>query len=112
MSDRLIVVSTDCHAGLPIADYKPYVEARYHEMMDMAVPIQLEMMEHLVEHGRMFNELDDERALSVCVIGTGIRDELFGSREETGQDIIPLGETMTINGEPFTIIGMFQHYEG
>ena len=44
MSDRLIVVSTDCHAGLPIADYKPYVESRYHEMMDMAVPIQLDMM--------------------------------------------------------------------
>ena len=45
MADRLIVVSTDCHAGLPIADYKPYVESRYHEMMDMAVPVQLEMME-------------------------------------------------------------------
>ena len=26
MSDRVLVVSTDCHAGLPIADYKPYVE--------------------------------------------------------------------------------------
>ena len=45
MSDRLIVVSTDCHAGLHIADYKPYVESRYHDMMDMAVPVQLEMME-------------------------------------------------------------------
>ena len=45
MPDRLIVVSTDCHAGLPIADYKPYVETRYHEMMDVAVPIQLDMME-------------------------------------------------------------------
>ena len=45
MSDRLIVVSTDCHAGLPIADYKPYVESQYHEMMDMAVPITIEMME-------------------------------------------------------------------
>ena len=39
MSDHLIVVSADCHAGLPIADYKPYVESKYHEMMDMAVPI-------------------------------------------------------------------------
>ena len=45
MSDRLIVVSTDCHAGLPIADYKPYVETRYHEMMDLAVPVTVEMME-------------------------------------------------------------------
>jgi predicted TIM-barrel fold metal-dependent hydrolase len=45
MSDRLLVVSTDCHAGLPIADYKPYVEKKYHEMMDMAVPITVEMLE-------------------------------------------------------------------
>ncbi len=45
MSDRLIVVSTDCHAGLPIADYKPYVASKYHEMLDLAVPITVEMME-------------------------------------------------------------------
>ena len=45
MSDRILVVSTDCHAGLPIADYKPYVETKYHEMLDMAVPITVEMMD-------------------------------------------------------------------
>ena len=45
MSDRILVVSTDCNAGLPIADYKPYVETKYHEMLDMAVPITVEMME-------------------------------------------------------------------
>ena len=39
------------------------------------------------------------------------RDELWGSPEETGQEIIPVGETVYINGVPFTIIGMFQHYE-
>ena len=45
MSDRLLVVSTDCHAGLPIADYKPYVESKYHEMMDAAVPVTEQMMD-------------------------------------------------------------------
>ena len=45
MTERLIVVSTDCHAGLPIADYKPYVESKYHEMLDLAVPVTVEMME-------------------------------------------------------------------
>ena len=56
MAERLIVVSTDCHAGLPIADYKPYVESRYHEMMDMAVPVQLEMMEMFVVGVRIIME--------------------------------------------------------
>ena len=74
-------------------------------------PVALEMSEHVVQYGRMFNELDDEMARSVCVIGTGTRDELWGSPDKVGHEIIPIGEPVFINGVPFTIIGMFQHYE-
>jgi putative ABC transport system permease protein len=74
-------------------------------------PVALQMYEHVLEHGRMFNEIDDEMGRSVCVIGTGTRDELFGSPAETGEEIIPVGKTLYVNGQPFTIIGMFQHYE-
>ena len=74
-------------------------------------PNALEMNQHIVAYGRMFNQLDDDRASAVCVIGTAARDELFGSPEETGREIIPVGDTISINGQPFTVIGMFQHYE-
>jgi putative ABC transport system permease protein len=74
-------------------------------------PVALEMNEHVIEHGRMFNELDDEMARSVCVIGTAIRDELWGPPEKVGHEIIPIGETIFINHVPFTIIGMFKYYE-
>src|SRR5512133_93047 len=74
-------------------------------------PVAVQMNEHVVEHGRMFNELDDEMARNVCVIGTDIRDELWGSPEKVGTEVIPVGETVFINGLPFTVIGMFQHYE-
>ena len=74
-------------------------------------PSALEMNEHVVEYGRMVNALDEENAWNVCVIGTGIRDQLFGSPEEIGREIIPLGEYINIKGQPFRIIGMFQHYE-
>ncbi len=74
-------------------------------------PVALEMNEHVVQYGRMFNELDDEMARSVCVIGTDTRDELWGSPEKVGHEINPVGETLFINTLPFTIIGMFQHYE-
>jgi len=73
--------------------------------------VALEMYEHVVQYGRMFNEIDDEMARNVCVIGTGVRDELFGSPEDVGEEINPVGETININGQPFTIIGMFEHYE-
>src|SRR5437773_1975527 len=74
-------------------------------------PNALEMNQHVVEYGRMFNEIDDENARSVCVIGTLVRDELFGAPEKVGREIIPIGEELSVNGQPFTIIGMFQHYE-
>jgi putative ABC transport system permease protein len=75
------------------------------------LPSAIEMNQHTVEHGRMFNDIDNENAHSVCVIGTGVRDELFGSPEKVGHEIIPIGEQITVNGLPLTIIGMFQHYE-
>lgn len=74
-------------------------------------PVQLYMMEHELEHGRMFNEIDNEEARNVCVIGTGIRDSLFGDPERTGETVIPIGKIIQINDQPFTVIGMFQHYE-
>ena len=76
-----------------------------------AWPVVLEMGEHVIEYGRMFNEMDEEMARNVCVIGTATRDELWGEPEKVGREINPVGETLYVNGVPFTIIGMFQHYE-
>jgi putative ABC transport system permease protein len=75
-------------------------------------PAALDMNLHTLAHGRFFTDLDEEQANAVCVIGTGIRDDLFGSPEKTGREIIPLGEVIYINGQPFAIVGMFDRYEG
>ena len=74
-------------------------------------PTVLEMNIHKVAHGRFFTDLDDEQAKNVVVIGTALRDELFGDPEEIGREIIPVGEMININGQPFHIVGMFEHYE-
>jgi ABC-type antimicrobial peptide transport system permease subunit len=75
-------------------------------------PTVIDMNLHTLEHGRFFTPLDEENANPVCVIGTGIRDDLFGSPETLGYDYIPVGENINLNGQPFTIVGMFAHYEG
>jgi len=75
-------------------------------------PSVLEMNLHTLAHGRFFTDLDEDNANAVCVIGTAIRDELFGSPEQTGREIVPLGEIVFINQQPFTIVGMLEHYEG
>jgi putative ABC transport system permease protein len=74
-------------------------------------PNALEMNQHVIQYGRMFNEVDDEMARNVCVIGTGTRDALWGSPEELGFEYNPVGEQVAIKHQPFTIIGMFTHYE-
>jgi putative ABC transport system permease protein len=74
-------------------------------------PEYLEIGQHHVAQGRMFNEIDNETSRSVCVIGTAVRDELFGSPEETGQPLNPVGEVIFLNRQPFTVVGMFDHYE-
>ncbi|MEC8720639.1 MAG: ABC transporter permease [Verrucomicrobiota bacterium] len=74
-------------------------------------PAVLDMNLYEVEHGRFFCDLDEEFANSVCVIGTGVRDQLFGSPEEKGTEIVPIGEVLQVGGQPFTIVGMFKHYE-
>src|SRR5215831_3498602 len=75
-------------------------------------PAVVDMNLHTVDYGRFFTDLDEENANAVCVIGTGLRDELFGSPEKVGHEIVPLGEVININGQPFTIVGMFTRYEG
>ena len=74
-------------------------------------PSVMEMNLYELEHGRFFSDLDEERANSVCVIGTGVRDELFGRLQDTGREVDPIGEEILINNQPFTIIGMFKNYE-
>jgi putative ABC transport system permease protein len=74
-------------------------------------PDILSIEQHEIAHGRMFNEVDDEEARSVCVIGTEIRDDLFGSPEKLGREEIPIGKTIVVNSQPLTIIGMFDHYQ-
>ena len=43
MSDRHLVISSDCHAGLRPEAYRDYLDPQYREAFDQALPIQLEM---------------------------------------------------------------------
>jgi len=51
------------------------------------------------EEGRMFNETEDESARQVVVLGYDVAQALFPGRS-------PLGETITVRGQPFQVIGV------
>jgi putative ABC transport system permease protein len=56
------------------------------------------------EQGRLLGDLDLELQTQVCVIGARIADQLF----QRGID--PLGRVITINGQPFTVVGLLPEY--
>jgi predicted TIM-barrel fold metal-dependent hydrolase len=41
--DRYLVISSDCHAGLPPERYRDYVDEKYRAAFDQALPMQLQM---------------------------------------------------------------------
>ncbi|MCG8591113.1 MAG: amidohydrolase [Proteobacteria bacterium] len=42
---RLLVISSDCHAGLPPEQYRDYLDPQYRELFDQALPLQIEATE-------------------------------------------------------------------
>ena len=42
--DRYLVISSDCHAGLQPEKYRDYLDAKYHDAFDVALPIQNEQI--------------------------------------------------------------------
>ncbi len=46
-SDRYLVISSDCHAGLPPKRYRDYVDPQFRELFDAALPIQEQEVERL-----------------------------------------------------------------
>lgn len=40
--DRFLVISSDCHAGLPPERYRDYLDPQYRAVFDQALPLQLE----------------------------------------------------------------------
>ncbi len=56
------------------------------------------------KYGRLINPADDSDARLVCVIGSDVNKQLFNGA-------ISVGETVTLNGHPFTVIGILPHKE-
>jgi len=76
--DRYLVVSSDGHAGLHAADYRPYVDAKYRAAFDAALPIQIEATERMSDYF-LITEINEEWR-------RGRDDELSGAWDPTARD--------------------------
>lgn len=60
---------------------------------------------YTLEDGRDINQFDIEQRNSVCVLGSYVADTLF-------QYADPIGQTIYIAGEPFTVVGTYYQKDG
>lgn len=58
-----------------------------------------------VQMGRLLGDLDNELQTQVVVIGSAIADQLFP------RGIDALDRVITINGQPFTVVGVLREYQ-
>ncbi len=57
--------------------------------------------DYKIAKGRDLSYLDIEKENQVCVLGSAVADELFGFAD-------PVNKTITINGTPFLVVGVYQ----
>jgi len=64
-------------------------------------PSNLTVYDKVLSEGRFFTQTDEDRAADVTVLGHDVEDELFGS-------VDPIGQEVVIDGRTFTVIGVFE----
>ncbi len=64
-------------------------------------PSNMTVYDKVISKGRFFTENDQDRAADVTVLGSDVADELFGSVDPLGQDVVIAGRT-------FTVVGVFE----
>ena len=108
--ERLVVVSSDCHAGLPPEQYRDYVSPQYRETFDVALPIQLAEVEKMARKFLVADINADwrqgrERALSGAwdsderlrvLDGDGIAGEIIFPDGITEMNMPPFGAGLSL----------------
>jgi putative ABC transport system permease protein len=60
---------------------------------------------YAVRDGRFFTHQENDHAAFVTILGAPISDTLFGP-------VDPIGKIIRVNGQPFTVIGVFEPHQG
>ncbi|MBW2497968.1 MAG: amidohydrolase [Deltaproteobacteria bacterium] len=88
MMDRYLVVSSDGHAGLHAADYRPYVDPKYRDAFDAALPIQIEATQRMSDYF-LITEINEEWR-------RGRDYELSGAWDPTARDKVQDGDGVAV----------------
>ena len=79
-----------------------YGKQEFSKLLSGVTPEFGDMRSHYAQPGgRFLNALDEQYKRRVIFMGDKLAEEVFGTRD-------PVGETVTLNGVPFTVVGVMQ----
>ncbi len=111
--DRYLVISADCHAGLPPEKYRDYLDPQYREAFDLALPIQIQLtqeaerrflIDDINAEWRSGRERDlsgawDHEARTRVLDGDGIAGEIIFPDGITEMNSPPFGAALSLPTE-------------
>ena len=111
--DRYLVISADCHAGLPPEKYRDYLDPQYREAFDLALPIQIQLtqeaerrflIDDINAEWRSGRERDlsgawDHEARTRVLDGDGIAGEVIFPDGITEMNSPPFGAALSLPTE-------------
>jgi len=78
-----------------------YEDNKYNTLINGTNSSYEAVRNHKVRLGRFISLKDEQKERSVVVLGTIVKDRLFGDEK-------PIGKLITINGDKFTVIGVME----
>lgn len=107
--DALFLQQENPYIDSACAEYGTYAEVQVGEIKEFfpitsAEPQIATLMDLKPDYGRFFNQIDNEYARKVAVVGERVRETFF---KELGPEQV-LGKEIFISGKVFTIIGVFK----
>ncbi|MEZ5570902.1 MAG: amidohydrolase family protein [Halioglobus sp.] len=102
--DRYLIVSTDGHAGLPMAGYRDYLDSKYHKAFDEALPKQIKATRR-AEESFLISDFNDKwrEGISDGLSGAwdgAVRNRVIDGDGVAAEVLFPDGIT-EMNAPPF-----------
>jgi len=95
----------DCRVNGASGSAQVHANYRTEELSDVNMNGQTASMGEIeartIEIGRYFTEIEDQRAVRVCLIGATLREKFFPNQD-------PTGRVIKLSSQDFTVIGLYE----
>ncbi|MBI5168081.1 MAG: ABC transporter permease [Candidatus Eisenbacteria bacterium] len=97
----IVAVSPSVRRGAQVV----YGNQNWGTTVQGVAPAYLDIRQWPVDNGAMFTDSDVRGTAKVCVLGSKVRDQLFGTED-------PVGQTIRIKDMPFKVVGVLSYKGG